>query len=227
MIYILEDDIDIAELIVYTLKTQNINALAFHTPKDFFNALENQLPKLILLDIMLPETDGLSILQNLKTKPQTKQIPIILVTAKNNEFDKVKGLDMGADDYITKPFGILELIARIKASLRRMQPEEKNTTFKIKDFYFDFQKHIATIKEKPIDLTLKEFNLLYLFLCNPNIVFTRDQIALEVWGDEFAGASRTIDMHIKTLRQKLGDYSHLIATIRGVGYKLDKKILDE
>lgn len=225
MIYILEDDNNIAELITYTLKTQNMEAKAFHVPSDFFQALQEFPPKLILLDIMLPEQDGLSILQQLKNKSQTANIPVILLTAKDNEFDKVKGLDMGADDYITKPFGILELLARIKAILRRIN-NDKKTTFIFKDFYFDVQKHIASINNIPLKLTLKEFNLLYLFLCNPNIVFTRDQIASLVWKDDCAGASRTIDIHIKTLRKKLGIYGDLITTIRGVGYKFDKKILE-
>ncbi len=223
MIYILEDDENILELVIYALQTQNFQVKGFCSPKDFLEALQDSIPQLILLDIMLPQQDGLSILQNLKSKKNTKDIPIILLTAKNTEFDKVKGLDMGADDYITKPFGIMELIARIKAVLRRLHFDKKKEMFQIGDFSFDHRKHQVQIKNQAIDLTLKEYNLLYLFLCHPNIVFTREQIAHEVWGDDFVGMSRTIDMHIKTLRQKLGEYGALITTIRGVGYKLQQE----
>lgn len=221
MIYILEDDDNIRDLVIYTLRTQNFEVQGFVTAQDFFKALQSSLPKLILLDIMLPDQDGLSILQTLKNKITTKEIPVILLTAKNSEFDKVKGLDMGADDYISKPFGVMELIARIKAILRRFQNSNKEE-FKIKNFYFNDKKHLVSIDGVNIDLTLKEYKILHLLLNYPNMVFSREQIALEVWGDDFPSISRTIDMHIKTLRQKLGVYSKLITTVRGVGYKLEQ-----
>ncbi|WP_104697564.1 MULTISPECIES: response regulator transcription factor [unclassified Helicobacter] len=225
MIYILEDDDSIRELVIYTLQTQNFEIQGFKTAQDFFKALKTSLPKLILLDIMLPDQDGLSVLQTLKNKVTTREIPTILLTAKNSEFDKVKGLDMGADDYISKPFGVMELIARIKAVSRRIQSSVKEE-FRIKNFYFNDKKHLVSIDGVNIDLTLKEYKILHLFLNYPNIVFSREQIAMEVWGDDFPSISRTIDMHIKTLRQKLGIYGKLISTVRGVGYKLEQQNID-
>lgn len=220
MIYILEDDENIRELIAYSLQTQNFSSKAFGLTQDFFCALKDELPNLIILDIMLPDQDGLSVLRHLKDKIATKHIPVILLTAKDSEFDKVKGLDMGADDYIAKPFGVVELIARIKAVLRRVQGQTKEV-FKIQGFYLNHKEHIISINNKNIDLTLKEYKLLFLLLNHPNIVFTREQIAIEVWGDDFVSIGRSIDMHIKTLRQKLGEYGKMIATIRGIGYKLE------
>ena len=225
MIYILEDDKNICELILYTLQTQHFEAQGFNHPQNFLEAIATQIPQLIILDIMLPHIDGLSLLQTLKKQKSTKQIPIILLTAKNSEFDKVKGLNMGADDYITKPFGVMEMIARVNAILRRTNHISQKTNFTFKELYLDRDSYQVTINQQNIDLTLKEFNLLYLFLCYPDKVFTREQIAIEVWGDDFSSTSRTIDMHINTLRKKLKNYGNLIITMRGIGYKFDTQML--
>lgn len=218
MIYVLEDDNSIRELIVYTLNAHNLKTVGFSTPDDFWSAIERDLPSMILLDIMLPVEDGIKILKKLRKLPVTSDIPIIMITAKNTEFDKVMGLDSGADDYIAKPFGMMELVARVNALMRRSAKEELDE-FRVGNLYICQSKHIVTANDKNINLTLKEFELLYYLVRNKSVVFSRDKLLDRIWGYEFDGESRTVDVHIRTLRQKLGDSAKYIQTVRGIGYK--------
>ena len=220
MIYIVEDDRNIQEIELFALKNSGYQAVGFETAKDFYKALSEKLPELILLDIMLPDEDGLSILRSLRTRADTQKIPVILVTAKSTEIDKVKGLDGGADDYIAKPFGVMEMIARVKALLRRSGGAEENL-MTCGNVTLDGEKRMVYVDGKSIELTYKEFELLKLFLSNPGIAFTRDQLFSRVWGEDYFGESRTIDVHVRTHRQKLGDGGALIKTIRNVGYMVD------
>lgn len=220
MIYFTEDDTNIRELVVYTLKSSGFDAKGFTLPSDMFDALEKEKPELILLDIMLPETDGLTVLKKLKYSTDTASIPVILVTAKDSEFDKVIGLDSGADDYITKPFGMMELISRIKAVLRRSAKPENSHEYRIGKLYVSEKKHIVEVDGKQVNLTFKEFSILCMLLKNANIVLSRDQLLNEIWGYAFDGESRTVDVHIRTLRAKLGSCGDIIETIRGMGYKI-------
>ena len=220
MIYFTEDDTNIRELVVYTLKSSGFDAKGFTLPSDMFDALEKEKPELILLDIMLPETDGLTVLKKLKYSTDTASIPVILVTAKDSEFDKVIGLDSGADDYITKPFVMMELISRIKAVLRRSAKPENSHEYRIGKLYVSEKKHIVEVDGKQVNLTFKEFSILCMLLKNANIVLSRDQLLNEIWGYAFDGESRTVDVHIRTLRAKLGSCGDLIETIRGMGYKI-------
>ena len=222
MIYLLEDDASIRNFVEYALNNSGFEAKGFEKPSDFWRALEIELPSLILLDIMLPEEDGIEVLKKLRSRSDTKNMPIIMLTAKSTEYDKVMGLDCGADDYISKPFGIMELIARIKALLRRAGIAEKagEEEYTVDSLYVCLQKHIVRAGGADISLTFKEFELLYLLISNPGIVFTRDQILQRIWGYEFDGENRTVDVHIRTLRQKLGDCGELIETVRGIGYKI-------
>ena len=220
LIYIVEDDKNILEIESFALKNSGYDIRGFALAKDFYRAMEEFLPDLILLDIMLPDEDGLNILQKLRKDPKTKSLPIILVTAKTSEIDKVKGLDAGADDYMTKPFGVMELISRVKALLRRSQ-NTNNKFFQFMDILMDDQKHQVTVKGEACELTFKEYELLKLFITNPGIVIRRDIILERVWGTDFEGESRTIDMHIKNLRQKLKDSGKYIKTIRNVGYVMN------
>lgn len=221
MIFILEDEHAILELIEYALSTHSLQAKGFANVQSFFQELsllnENCMPDLILLDMMLPEQDGISVLKILKKKQATKHIPVILLTAKSSELDKVYGLNMGADDYVVKPFGVLELIARINALLRRT----KNLTldeYSFQEITLNPKMRIASINGVPINLTFKEFEVLALFLSKPNLVFSREQLLETIWGSEFQ--TRTVDVHINTLRTKLGVYGKYIQTVRGVGYKI-------
>lgn len=220
-IYCVEDDENIRELIVYALKNSGFDVKGFEDSKGLYLGIDESLPDLILLDIMLPGEDGLSILKNLRSKASTESIPIIMITAKTSEYDKVMGLDMGADDYIVKPFGIMELISRVKALLRRVN---KNTPIRniisLKDITLNYDKRLVTVDGSIIQLTYKEFELLYYLLKNQNIVLTRENILNEIWGYDFEGETRTVDVHIGTLRQKLGQSGSLIQTIRNVGYKI-------
>ena len=220
MIYFIEDDPNIRELVIYTLNTTGEDATGFEKPSDFWNALDEKLPKLILLDVMLPEEDGLSILKKIRQSPLTKHIPVIMITAKGSEVDKLKGFDLGADDYVSKPFGIMELLARIKAVMRRATPKEEKTEYEIDCLYVCPQKHRVKVNGEKVTLTLKEFELLCLMLENRDIVLSRDQILDKVWGYAFDGENRTVDVHIRTLRQKLNDAGYLIETVRGIGYKI-------
>lgn len=224
MIYFVEDDANIRELVEYTLTSMGYDTVGFPLPSLFSAALEKELPDLILLDIMLPEEDGLSILTRLKGSKATANIPVILLTAKGSEIDKVKGFEAGADDYIQKPFGMMELVARVKARLRSAVREasDKKDEFEIGCLYVCPKKHIIKVKNKTVSLTLKEFEMLCMLLENKDMVLTRDQILNRVWGYSFDGESRTVDVHIRTLRQKLGDAGELVRTVRGIGYKLSE-----
>ena len=217
MIYCVEDDSNIRELVVYTLESTGMKACGFPDGTAFMKALAFETPELVLLDIMLPGEDGISLLKKLKSSAKTKDIPVIMVTAKGAEYDKVIGLDSGADDYVTKPFGMMELISRVKAVLRRTKREEKSTQYEIRNLMLDQKKHEVRI---PVTLTLKEFELLELLIRNKNIVLSRDRLLEEVWGYDFDGETRTIDVHIRTLRQKLKSAGDLIETVRGVGYRM-------
>ena len=222
MIYILEDDASIRKLVVYTLNSQGMEAEGFERPSRFWSALEERKPELLLLDIMLPEEDGLQILKRLRADPNTRKLPVIMLTAKGTEYDKVLGLDQGADDYIAKPFGMMELMARIRTALRHAgQDAEEKTTYRVGELYVDPGRHIVRDGQREITLTLKEFQLLCLLLERQGTVFTRDQLLNTIWGYEFDGASRTVDVHIRTLRQKLGDSGNCIETVRGIGYKIN------
>ena len=223
-IYCVEDDESIRELIIYALRSVDYEASGFESGPDFWAALKKDVPSLILLDIMLPEEDGLDILKKLKATPEYHDIPVIMITAKSSEYDKVKGLDSGADDYITKPFGVMELLSRIRAVLRRY--EEKNSasaTIRLGNLSIDYDKREVRFSDLSCELTYKEFELLYYLIKNKGIVLTRDKILEAVWGFDFEGETRTVDMHIKTLRQKLESCNcpELIKTVRSVGYKIE------
>ena len=224
MIYCVEDDDDIRELMLYTLRTTGFEAQGFPNSELFWQAMEQVKPDLILLDIMLPGSDGLSSLEELRAKKSSESIPVIMATAKGTEFDKVKDWDMGADDYLVKPFGMMEMISRIKAVLRRTQSHvQEDKTLTIGSISLDVQNYTVKKDNKVIHLTLKEFELFALLMKNPNRVFTRQELLNQVWGEHFVGETRTVDVHIGTLRTKLGDASHLIKTIRGVGYRLEEE----
>ena len=221
MIYLVEDDENIRELVTYALKSMGLDAESFETPSLFWSAMSKSLPSLVLLDIMLPEEDGLSILKKLKRTPSTSAIPVIMLSAKSSEIDKVNGFELGADDYIAKPFGVMELVARIKARLRSGK-EEKRFEYNVGPLYVCPEKHIVTVNGENVSLTYKEFEILCMLLKNMDIVLTRDQLLNTVWGYSFDGESRTVDVHIRTLRQKLGIAGELIETVRGIGYKISK-----
>ena len=219
LIYVVEDDKNIQEIETFALANVGYDVKGFDSAMDFYEALNDTTPDLILLDIMLPDEDGLEIVGKLRRRPETKKLPVIMVTAKTTEIDKVKGLDVGADDYLTKPFGVMELIARVKAVLRRTMEEEKFLS--LGDVFLDDEKHMVYVKDQPCSLTFKEYELLKLLLHNAGIVVTREIILERVWGIDFEGESRTLDMHIRTLRQKLGDAGTMIRTVRNVGYMIE------
>lgn len=221
MIYMLEDDGGIREFVLYALNNSGFEAVGFELPSEFFSALSENIPDLLLLDVMLPEEDGISILKKLRNSPKTEKLPVILLTAKGTEFDKVNGLDSGADDYISKPFGTMELISRIKALLRRAgNTPAVSDKISIGGLSIKPNMHEVMAQDKKIPLTLKEYDLLCLLMKNRGKVFTRDELLNRIWGYEFAGESRTVDVHIRSLRSKLGTCGELIETIRGVGYKI-------
>jgi len=219
-IYLVEDDESIRELILYALTSSGFEAQGFDCAEPFWVAVKQRSPGLVLLDIMLPGDDGLAILRRLKESGGTSQVPVIMLTAKATEYDKVKGLDLGADDYITKPFGVMELISRIRAVLRRVKPEENIALVSCGGITLDEERRTVTSQGEPVTLTYKEFELLSYLLRNEGIVLTREKIMERVWGFDYEGESRTVDMHIKSLRQKLGACGALIQTVRGVGYKV-------
>lgn len=219
LIYIVEDDKNIREIESFALKNTGYEIEDFECAKDFYHALSQKKPDIILLDIMLPDEDGLEIVRKLRVSAETKNIPIILVTAKTSEIDKVKGLDIGADDYMTKPFGVMELISRVKALLRRSSKNEEKVLH-IGTICLDEEKHLVTVDGSVCELTYKEYELLKLLMNHAGIVTSRDTILEKIWGTDFEGESRTLDMHIKTLRQKLKDAGSMIKTVRNVGYML-------
>lgn len=222
MIFLVEDDKNIRDLVVYTLNNTGLEAMGFSRAMEFWEALEITTPSLILLDIMLPDEDGIEILKKLRNRKETKKLPIIMLTAKASEYDKVIGLDSGADDYIPKPFGIMELVARVKAHLRRTQSDNLNSEiqYQVGDVIVSPAKHKVLVNGRDIILTYKEFELLCYLLENRDVVLTRDKILSRIWGYNFDGETRTVDVHIRMLRQKLGDGGKIIETIRGIGYKI-------
>lgn len=220
MIYCVEDERNIRELLIYTLETTGFKARGVVNGNELMKALKEEIPELILLDIMLPGDDGYTILEQLKSMPSVKDVPVIMVTAKEAEFDKVKGLEGGADDYITKPFGMMEFVARVKAVLRRSTRQNEDRELHYDELYLNVGRHEVRYREEKIDLTRKEFELLQYLLENKGLVMTRNQILCHVWGYDFDGETRTVDVHVRTLRQKLGEAGNLIETIRGVGYRI-------
>ena len=222
-IYYVEDDTSIRELVLYALKTAEFQVMGFENAASFYKRMKEQQPDLILLDIMLPGEDGVSILRKLKSRPDTENIPVIMMTAKSSEYDKVLGLDSGADDYITKPFGVMELISRVKAVIRRSDRSKGSAgeVLKIGELVLDEQKHEVYARGQAVSLTFKEFELLSYLMKNRGLVLSRDKILNTIWNYEYEGESRTVDVHIGSLRQKLGTCGDFIKTIRGIGYKIE------
>lgn len=219
-IYIVEDDDNIRDLVIYALQSSGYTAKGFERAADFWQGMDLEKPDLVFLDIMLPETDGLSLLQTMRKQERTKNLPVIMLTAKSGEYDRVRGLDMGADDYITKPFSVLELISRTKAVLRRSQQKAVRKAICIGNVSIDPEKWEVLSQGEKIQLTYKEFELLFFLMQNKGLVLSREKIMEQVWGVDFEGESRTVDMHIKTLRKKLGDGGSLVQTVRNVGYRV-------
>ena len=221
MIYHVEDDDSIRELVLYTLHTTGFEAEGFRNAADFWQALEKELPQLVLLDIMLPDEDGLHILKRLRAGAETADLPVMMLTAKSSEYDRVVGLDSGADDYMPKPFGMMELVSRVRALLRRAaKPAAEDKLFTAGSLAVDVKRRAVTVDGEPVILTYKEFELLCYLLENRGVVLSRDQILTKIWDYNYSGETRTVDVHIRTLRQKLGDAGALIETVRGVGYRL-------
>ena len=222
LIYVVEDDTDILEIETFALKNSNYEVKGFENARDFYKAVEESVPDLAILDVMLPDEDGLQIVSKLRSNPKTKSLAIIMVTAKTTEIDKVKGLDIGADDYLAKPFGVMELIARVKALLRRSGGiKEQHKVFRLDGLLLDDDKHVVSVEGNNCELTFKEYELLKMFLDNVGIVLRRENIMNHIWGTDYSGETRTVDMHIKTLRQKLGSAGNRIKTIRNVGYMIE------
>ena len=222
MIWYVEDDASIRDIAIYALNSAGFETKGFEDGLSFWEALKKEKPELIVLDVMLPGMDGIELLSKMKDSMEYSTIPVIMATAKGTEMDKIQGLDTGADDYLVKPFGVMEMVSRIKAALRRCEPDEKEV-LSIGEITLSDKEHLVTVNGEKVVLTFKEFEILKLFMSNPGIVFSRDKLLSEVWGIDYLGESRTVDMHIKTLRQKLGDASALIETVIGVGYKMEGK----
>ena len=224
MIFCVEDDSGIRDLMIYTLSASGFEARGFAEAGAFWDAMQTAAPELILLDIMLPGEDGLSVLKKLREQTATANTPVIMATAKGTEYDKVIGLDLGADDYLTKPFGMMEMVSRVKAVLRRAAPRADTQTLRVGGLEVNLGEHTVSVSGERVSLTLKEYELLRLFMENPGTVFTRERLLASVWGDDFVGESRTVDVHIGTLRTKLGDCGDYIETVRGVGYRMGKRV---
>lgn len=221
MIFCVEDDTSIRDIEVYTLQSTGFEAAGFADGSAFFAALRETTPQLVLLDVMLPGEDGVAILKKLKANDRTSSIPVIMATAKGAEFDKIVSLDLGADDYLVKPFGMMEMVARVKAVLRRAAPQENAQVLTHGNLSMRLGEHTVTANGARVELTLKEYELLRLFLSHPGLVFTRDRLLSDIWGIDYDGETRTVDVHIRSLRQKLGACGALIETVRGVGYRLE------
>ena len=224
MIFCVEDDNSIREIEIYTLETMGFEVKGFSDGTSFLEAIETQLPDLVLLDVMLPGMDGIEILKTLREKPRTKNLAVIMATARDTEIEKIQSLKLGADDYLSKPFSMLEMVARVKAVLRRTQPlkeEDKNSLLHLGILTIDNIGHTVTVNKEKVELTLKEYDVLNLLCKNQGRVFSRDDLLNHVWGVDYDGESRTVDMHIKTLRQKLGEAGAMIKTVRGIGYKIE------
>ena len=223
MIWCVDDDSTIRDIEVYTLTQTGFEAKGFPDGMSMLEALKTEKPELIVLDIMMPGMDGVEVLKEIRGNTETRKIPVIMATAKGTEMDKIQSLDIGADDYLVKPFGVMEMVSRIKAVLRRCAPEEIDEVLRIGEIVLDDKKHAVSVSGENVTLTYKEFEILKLFMSHPGEVFSRDKLLTEVWGSNYLGESRTVDMHIKTLRQKLGDAGKCIETVIGVGYRLEGK----
>ncbi len=223
MIWCVEDDSSIRDIEVYALTSTGFDAKGFEDGDSFWNALHSEKPDLVVLDVMLPGKDGVTLLRLMKESEDFRDIPVIMATAKGTEYDKIQSLDLGADDYLVKPFGIMEMVSRVKAVLRRCKPVRNTKLLKLEGLVLNPDEHTVTVDGERVTLTYKEYELLHLFLSQPGIAFTREQLLSSVWNAEYLGETRTVDMHIRTLRQKLGRYSSLIETVRNVGYRLEAK----
>ena len=223
MIWCVEDDSSIRDIEVYALTSVGFEAKGFEDGDSFWNALQTEQPDLVVLDVMLPGKDGVTLLKLMKAAEAFRDIPVIMATARGSEYDKIQSLDLGADDYLVKPFGIMEMVSRVKAVLRRCRPVKETKLFQLGGLVLNPDEHTVTVDGERIVLTYKEYELLYLFLSQPGIAFTREQLLSSVWNAEYLGESRTVDMHIRTLRQKLGKYGHIIETVRNVGYRLEAR----
>ena len=221
MIWCVEDDASIRDIEVYALQSTGLEARGFEDGTSFWEALQKQRPELVVLDVMLPGIDGIELLRRMKSSPELDSIPVVMATAKGTEYDKIQGLDLGADYYIAKPFGVMELVSCVKAVLRRCAPKQVEHLLKASGLIVNLDQHTVTTDGERVALTFKEFELLRLFLSHPGTAFTRDQLMEEIWGTDYLGESRTVDMHIRTLRQKLGKYGDMIETVRNVGYRLE------
>ena len=221
MIWCVEDDSRIREIEVYALRSSGFETRDFENGSDFLKALESDIPELILLDVMLPEIDGIELLKKLKSSAEYQNIPVIMATAKGEEYDRIKGLDLGADDYIVKPFSMMEMVSRVKAVLRRSQPKQSENVLAIGELLLNLDEHTVVLEGNRLQLTYKEFELLRLFMSRPGMIYSREQLFIQVWNSDYMGDSRTLDMHIRTLRQKLGEYGKLIETVRNVGYRME------
>ena len=219
MIWCVEDDAGIREIEVYTLRSTGFSARGFETGDEFFAALERETPDLVILDIMLPGEDGVAVLRRLRDMPGKGTVPVIMATARGTEYDKVSALDLGADDYLVKPFGMMEMVSRVKAVLRRCAPPAQ--ILRLGGLEMNPREHTVTVDGARVELTYKEYEILRLFLTEPGTVFTRDRLFIEVWGENYVGETRTVDMHIRTLRQKLGPCGGWIRTVRNVGYRME------
>lgn len=219
MIWCVEDDSSIRDIELYALNSAGFETRGFQDGLSCWNELKKEKPDLILLDVMLPEMDGIEILSRIKESMEFRNIPVIMATAKGEEYDRIKGLDLGADDYIVKPFSIMEMVSRVKAVLRRVQPVQVSKLLKVGGLVLNLDEHTVMADGRRVSLTYKEFELLRIFLSHPGKVYSREQLFMQVWNMEYMGDSRTLDMHIRTLRQKLGDYAGMIETVRGVGYR--------
>ncbi len=223
MIWCVEDDSSIRDIEVYALTSTGFDARGFEDGDSFWNALQSEKPELVILDVMLPGKDGVTLLKMMKASERLREIPVIMATAKGTEYDKIQSLDLGADDYLVKPFGIMEMVSRVKAVLRRCQPVKNPKLLKLGGLELNPDEHIVTVDGERVVLTYKEYELLYLFLSQPGVAFTREQLLSSVWNTDYLGETRTVDMHIRTLRQKLGEYGHIIETVRNVGYRLEAR----
>ena len=223
MIWCVEDDSSIRDIEVYALSSTGFEARGFEDGDSFWHALQSEKPDLVVLDVMLPGKDGVTLLKLMKGTEEFQDIPVIMATAKGSEYDKIQSLDLGADDYLVKPFGIMEMVSRVKAVLRRCKPVKETKLLKLDGLVLNPDEHTVTVDGERIVLTYKEYELLYLFLSQPGIAFTREQLLSSVWNTEYLGETRTVDMHIRTLRQKLGVYGNMIETVRNVGYRLETK----
>lgn len=221
MIWCVDDDYTIRDIEVYTLIKTGFDAKGFADGVSMLEALKTERPELIVLDIMLPGKDGIEALKDIRNNPETRKIPVIMATAKGMEMDRIQGLDTGADDYLVKPFSMMEMVSRIKAVLRRCEPSETESELIVGDITLNDLKHTVTVKGEKVSLTFKEFEMLKLFMSHPGIAYSRDKLLSEIWGSEYLGESRTVDMHIKTLRQKLGEAGKYIETVIGVGYRME------